>query len=102
MVNNMEDHVAIQKGRAPTAPEQKAHTAIRSGELPRVLKERAPYKNQGRKWKSPHCSWRDWMVSGRGSPRSDSNGRAHSRGAPTDPKRESYHSIQIKKGACRG
>ncbi len=48
MVNNMEDHTAIQKGRAPTAPERKAHTVIRSGELPPVLKERAPYMNQGR------------------------------------------------------
>ncbi len=48
MVKNMEDHTAIQKGRAPTAPKRKAHTAIRSGELPRGLKERAPYVNQGR------------------------------------------------------
>ncbi len=61
MVKNMEDHTAIQKGRAPTAPEHKAHTAIRSGELPRGLKERA------------------WMVSGWGSQHGDSNGRAHSR-----------------------
>ncbi len=48
MVNNMEDHTAIQKGRAPTAPKRKAHTAIRSGELPHGLKERAPYMNQRR------------------------------------------------------
>ncbi len=48
MVKNMEDHTVIQKGRAPTAPKRKAHTAIRSGELPRGLKERAPYMNQGR------------------------------------------------------
>ncbi len=47
MVKNMED-TAIQKGRAPTAPKRKAHTAIRSGELPHGLKERAPYMNQGR------------------------------------------------------
>ncbi len=48
MDKNMEDLTAIQKGRAPTAPKRKAHTAIRSGELPRGLKERAPYLNQGR------------------------------------------------------
>ncbi len=30
------------------APKRKAHTAIRPGELPRGLKERAPYMNQGR------------------------------------------------------
>ncbi len=48
MDKNMEDLTAIQKGRAPTAPKRKAHTAIRSGELPRGLKERAPYMNQGR------------------------------------------------------
>ncbi len=48
MVNNMEDHMAIQKGGASTASKRKAHTAIRSGELLCILKERAPYKNQGR------------------------------------------------------
>ncbi len=98
MVKNMEDHTAIQKGRAPTAPKRKAHTAIRSGELPRGLKERAPYMNQGRSHSAiktgeptlrPHSNGRAWMVSGWGSPHGDSNGRAHSRSG-------SFH--QSKKG----
>ncbi len=92
MVNNMEDHTAIQKGRAPTVPERKAHTAIRPGELPRVLKERAPYKNYPYKREISFCH---------------QNGRAHTAirmgeptpgvVAPTNQKRESSHCIQMKK-----
>ncbi len=83
MVKNIEDHKAIQKGRAPTAPKCKANTSIRSGELPRGSKERAPYMNLilPSKQESPHCdsNGRAWMVSGWESPHGDSNRRAHSR-----------------------
>ncbi len=86
MDKNMEDLTAIQKGRAPTAPKRKAHTAIRSGELPRGLKERAPYMNQGRshsaiKMGEPTLRLERESLDGiwMGSPHGDSNGRAHSR-----------------------
>ncbi len=106
MVKNMEDHTAIQKGRAPTAPKRKAHTAIRSGELPRGLKERAPYMNQGRSHSAIKTGEPTLRLE-----RESLDGGAHTAirmGEPTpgvvasaNPKRESSHCIQMKKGALQ-
>ncbi len=106
MVKNMEDHTAIQKGRAPTAPQRKAHTAIRSGELPRGFERESPLY-ESREISFCHHNGRAHTATRTGEPGWYLDGGAHTAirmGEPTpgvvasaNPKRESSHCIQTKR-----